>query len=160
MDERRIADWYQKYSTEIYRFCLTLLSDRALAEDALQETFLKALRSPEKSIHRGQEKSWLYQIAKHTCYDMLRKQRREMPQGTAEEFLCHIPEKDPGHPLDFADMVSSLAKEDKEIVSLRIIGGFSHREIARMTGFSLHAEKKRYERAIQKLRREYEEESG
>ena len=57
-------------------------------------------------------------------------------------------------------MVSSLAKEDKEIVSLRIIGGFSHREIARMTGFSLHAEKKRYERAIQKLRREYEEESG
>lgn len=29
-----------------------------------------------------------------------------------------------------------------------------------MTGFSLHAEKKRYERAIQKLRREYEEESG
>ena len=26
MDERRIADWYQKYSTEIYRFCLTLLA--------------------------------------------------------------------------------------------------------------------------------------
>ena len=35
MDERRIADWYQKYSTEIYRFCLTLLADRASAEDAL-----------------------------------------------------------------------------------------------------------------------------
>lgn len=57
MDERRIADWYQKYSTEIYRFCLTLLADRASTEDALQETFLKALRSPEKSFHRGQEKS-------------------------------------------------------------------------------------------------------
>lgn len=50
MDERRIADWYQKYSTEIYRFCLTLLADRASTEDALQETFLKALRSPGKKF--------------------------------------------------------------------------------------------------------------
>mgnify|MGYP000302609656 FL=1 len=57
MDERRIADWYQKYSTEIYRFCLTLLSDRALAEDALQETFLKALRSPEKVFTEGRRKA-------------------------------------------------------------------------------------------------------
>ena len=79
MDERRIADWYQKYSTEIYRFCLTLLADRATTEDALQETFLKALRSPEKSFQNGQEKSWLYQIAQNNCYENMRTHMREMP---------------------------------------------------------------------------------
>ena len=49
MDERRIADWYQKIQhRDLSFFCLTLLADRASAEDALQETFLKACAARRK----------------------------------------------------------------------------------------------------------------
>ena len=89
---------------------------------------------------------------------MLRKQRREMPQGTAEGISVPHSGKDPGASSGFYGYGNSLAKEDKEIVSLRIIGGFSHRGNRPDDRILPACGEERYERAIQKLRREYEEE--
>jgi RNA polymerase sigma factor (sigma-70 family) len=57
---------------------------------------------------------------------------------------------------EFLELISPLSKSEQELVSFRFIGGFSHEEIARITGTTVHAAKKRYERAIQKLRTEME----
>ena len=53
-------------------------------------------------------------------------------------------------------MIASLTAAEQEIVTLKIIGGFTHKEIARIIGLSVPATKKRYERTIQKLRDEME----
>lgn len=53
-------------------------------------------------------------------------------------------------------MISPLTKSEQEIISLKFIGGFSHKEIAHITGTTVAAAKKRYERAIKKLRAEME----
>ena len=53
-------------------------------------------------------------------------------------------------------LVLLLTKSEQEIISLKFIGGFSHKEIAHITGTTVAAAKKRYERAIKKLRAEME----
>lgn len=55
---------------------------------------------------------------------------------------------------EYLELISSLDEKEQEIVTLKIVGGLTHREIAKAMGMTEHAVKKRYERAIQKLREE------
>lgn len=54
----------------------------------------------------------------------------------------------------FIEMISPLTKQEQEIISLKFIGGFSHKEIAHITGMTVAAAKKRYERAIKRAARQ------
>ena len=54
----------------------------------------------------------------------------------------------------FIEMISPLTKQEQEIISLKFIGGFSHKEIAHITGMTVAATKKRYERAIKRAARQ------
>jgi len=64
---------YDLHAAEILRFCQRTLGDRASAEEAMQDTFLKAWRN----LHRfdqglGSQRAWLFSIARNTTTDMLR----------------------------------------------------------------------------------------
>ena len=61
---------------DILRYCLCHAPDRSLAEDAAQETFLKAIRYFNRYTHKGKFKSFLYRIAANTCVDLHRKNRK------------------------------------------------------------------------------------
>ena len=61
---------------DILRYCLWHAPDRSLAEDAAQETFLKAIRYFNRYTHKGKFKSFLYRIAANTCVDLRRKNRQ------------------------------------------------------------------------------------
>jgi len=67
---------YDLHAAEIERFCRRALNDRAAAEEAMQDTFLKAWRN----LHRfdpakGSQRAWLFSIARNTTTDMLRARR-------------------------------------------------------------------------------------
>ncbi len=72
--EKRLESWINTYGTSILRTCLVCLSDLKEAEDAMQETFLKAWRSMEQFEHRNgaSEKTWLIRIAMNVCRDIKR----------------------------------------------------------------------------------------
>ena len=63
--ENRLREWISRYSDDVLRTCFVLLSDRALAEDAMQDTFMKAWKA--MSQFEGREnaspKTWLMRIA-------------------------------------------------------------------------------------------------
>ena len=61
-----------RWEVPLLRTCYLLLKDTALAEDALQETFVKAWRSYGNYRGEAPEKNWLMRIAVNTCRDMLR----------------------------------------------------------------------------------------
>lgn len=72
--ECRMADWVSRYSDTLLRLCFIQLQDRVLAEDALQETFIKAWRAMpryEQSAIQN-DKAWLSRIALNVCRDMRR----------------------------------------------------------------------------------------
>ena len=72
--EQRLEQWIQAYSDDVLRTCFLYLTDRQLAQDALQDTFLKAWRAMAQ-FERGQissEKAWLLRIAINVSKDYRR----------------------------------------------------------------------------------------
>lgn len=148
MQDQMVYDWYQLYHTGLYRFALSILKDSHLAEDALQEAFVRLL-SQNHYPDDANASAWLYRVTRNICYDILRKRKQE----TEEIMESAAP---PQETWEFTDIIAPLPQKEQEILALRFIGGFSHREIARIMGMTVHSTKKRYERAIQRLRTETE----
>jgi len=148
MHDQMVYDWYQQYKTGLYRFALSMLKDVHLAEDVLQEAFVRML-SLNRLPDTEKAQAWLYRVVRNICYDILRKRKREAdepPVNTA------VPEER----WEFTELVAPLPQKEQEILALRFIGGFSHKEIAQIMGITVHSAKKRYERAIHILRKEME----
>lgn len=161
MPNNWLEEIYEKRKQELFRFLYVILGDKQAAEDALQETFLKAYLHRSKYIEMQQEKAWLYQIARNTAYDMLRKRRREFP--IEKEILDDVRESNSQQEelhgdFFYMEMIADLNDVEREIVSLKIIAGLTHKEIARVLHMTTASVKKRYERALNKLKAKYEEE--
>lgn len=150
MDQQRIYSLYEQYKNGIFRYVLSITKDPCLAEDVLQDTFVKLL-SGDTSIAPGKEQAWLYRVARNQCYDYLRKAKRERPHTQMPSGL--------DAPYEYIDLIASLSPREREIVTLKIVGGLTHREIGAVLGITAKAAQKRYERAIATLR-EKEDEDG
>lgn len=61
-----------RWEAPLLRLCFAYLGDRGLAEDAVQETFLKAWKGYDRFEHRADEKTWLTRIAVNQCKDVLK----------------------------------------------------------------------------------------
>lgn len=96
------------YYPEILKYCLWHTPNRTLAEDAAQETFLKAIRYMDRYVSRGKFRAFLYKIAANTCIDMGRK------KWTAEALLDDL-EAEPQY------MESGFDQVDEEMQLRRLV---------------------------------------
>ena len=145
MDRDHIKAWYEQYKHDIYRYAFFLTGDPHLAEDILHDTFVKLL-SGRYSIDPMKIKAWLYRTARNLCYDQLRRSNRESVE-------LENPESQE-NPYGFIELLAHLSQWERDIVTLKIIGGLTHREIGVVLGITAAAAQKRYERAIATLREE------
>jgi len=78
--EERIERLIDLYEDRLLRLCFLYLHDCTLAEDAVQETFLKAYNALSKFRGESSEETWLMRIAVNTCKDIntARKVKREV----------------------------------------------------------------------------------
>lgn len=146
MNPDLVYELYEQHKTGIFRFALSILKDPPLAEDVLQETFLRLL-SGKGNPAGGKELAYLYRMARNICYDILRKRKRE-----TEEVFAPAPMDS----WEFIELLEPLSPKEREIIALKILGGLTHAEIAKVIGTTTAGAKKRYERAIAKLRNEME----
>lgn len=149
------------YYPEILRYCAWNAPNRSLAEDAAQETFLKAIRHFDSYVHRGKFRAFLYQIALHTCIDMQRK--KWMSDVGYEQMTKEPAYREDGYEsvddgLQIRQMVRNLPGELQEIVLLRYGQELTMREIAQIMNLPLRTVQSRLRSALKKLRRELEEE--
>ena len=143
MDQNLVCIWYERHKNGIFRYAFSILKDQQLAEDVLHDTFVKLL-SVETTCAPGKEQAWLYRIARNLCYDRLRRTKRELS-------LIKTPACSDTY-FEYIDLISALSPKEQEIVTLKIIGGLSHREVGAVLGITPAAAQKRYERAIAILR--------
>lgn len=148
MNNGQIHSWYEKYKIGIYRYILSITHDQQLAEDVLQDTFVQLLTGGI-CFEPGKEQAWLYKVARNKCFNILKRRKKQ------NELQTPVTVSESLH-WEFLEMIASLSTKEQEIVTLKMVGGFSHKEIAKITGTTVAATKKRYERAIQKLREEME----
>ncbi len=68
---------YARYRDEVFRFLLHLVRERELAEDAFQETFMRAHRKLGDHDPARSFKGWIFRIVRNTAVDMIRSQRKQ-----------------------------------------------------------------------------------
>lgn len=147
-DLRRLMARYQQ---DVLRMCCAILKDQALAEDATQETFVKAWRGLDRFRGEGDEKAWLMRIAINTCRDTLRTSwmrhvDRRVPLEQAPESYCN--------PKDatLSDAVLHLPLKLKEAVLLYYYQGMTLDDTAQVLHISKTSVFRRLKRACAKLR--------
>jgi RNA polymerase sigma-70 factor (ECF subfamily) len=105
-----------------------ILGSRADAEDAVQETMLKAYRGAARFRGGSSVSTWLFRILLNTCYDLLRQSRRrpEAPMPPSGDF----PETSSDHSLRLSieRALSKLDARERTAFLLCEVEGFSHRE--------------------------------
>lgn len=142
-----------QYGTALWRMCTLQLRDAALAEDAVQDTFLKAYRRMDTFRGACSEQTWLMSIAINTCRDYRRT--AWMRHTDRRIALEQLPES--GAEATFSDgavmeAVAALSPREREAVLLRYYQGMKLREVAQALHISENTAKARLHRANQHLR--------
>lgn len=152
--EKAMAQW----EVPLLRTCCLLLNDAALAEDALQETFIKAWRSYAAFRGEASEKTWLMRIAVNTCRDLARsKWFRHIDRKICLEDL-----PEPSAPFDMPDdtvtrAILSLKRPLRQVVVLYYYQGLTAQETAEVLRLSKRAVHYRLDKAKHALECSLEE---
>lgn len=151
---RRMIDEHQ---TALLRLCYLYLHDVQLAEDAVQETFIKAARTLEKFRGESSEKTWLTRIAMRTCCDMRRSfWFRRMDRRITPEMLPEPAQDTAEDKSALTIAVMNLPQKEREAILLYYYQDMNVSEIADVLGVTQPTVSYRLRRAREKLRRELE----
>jgi RNA polymerase sigma-70 factor (ECF subfamily) len=138
VEEDRLTELYRQYGPAIYARCRRILEDRAAAEDATQETFLRVYRHLERTPTAEEALRWIYRIATNYCLNELRndKRHRSLLDGAAAAFeFCWAEER-----LVDRDLGRRLVLRAPEQVGaaawLYHVDGLDQAEVARVLGVS------------------------
>ena len=129
-------DLYERYSGQIFGFCVNKLGSRHEAEDALQTTFLNAHRALQRGVTPESELAWLYKIAHNVCLTRHRSTRRrgrvESPSDFAavQDVLAAPPQESPEDLMRLTEALEHMPESQRRAILLREWQGLSYHEIA------------------------------
>jgi len=162
----------QRYEKRVYALCFRMAGNQDDAADLAQEAFLKAFRALPSFNGQAQFSTWLYRIVTNTCLDERRRQARrpqlfslDKPLNTEDGQLALTLPAEASDPLatalsqeteiEIRTLLSMLPAEQRIVLVLRDMEGYSYDEIARMLNLNGGTVKSRLNRARRKLRELY-----
>jgi RNA polymerase sigma-70 factor (ECF subfamily) len=149
-----VTQLFESLRPDLLRFAHWLARDRALAEDIVQESLLRAWRSRDTLKDRGAARAWLLTIVRREHARLYERKRLELV-SLDEALASQAPAKaaDPeGDLFTLRNAIMRLPIEYREPLVLQVLGGFSTEEIARELALSSTAVLTRLFRARNKLR--------
>ncbi|MBQ8136136.1 MAG: sigma-70 family RNA polymerase sigma factor [Clostridia bacterium] len=152
--EEEITRMVNEHQLALLRLCFTYLHDKSLAQDAVQETFLKAYRNLQAFRHDANEKTWLSRIAINCCRDISRSSWfRHMDRSVTLDMLPE-PAVQPSYEDNALTVeVMKLSKRLREVILLYYFENMTTPEIAETLQISQQAVSDRLVRARTKLRK-------
>ena len=147
-----------KYQISLLKVCFTFLHDRSLAEDAVQETFIKVYQSLDSFRGYSSEKTWIFRIAMNTCRDMLRTRWFRFVDRRID--LSQLPEQSvptENGDKEIMESIMALPVKLREVILLCSLEGMTTYEAAESLGITQQAVSSRLKRAKEKLRKELKE---
>ncbi len=147
-----------QYGHSLIRMCALHLKDEHLAEDAVQETFLKAWRKYDTFRGQSSERTWLMRIAINVCRDMLRTGwMRHTDRKTDIALLPECAQADQYPDSTVLTEVMALPRKQREVVLLLYYQGMSLQETAEALSIGISCVKQRQHKANQILHKRLKE---
>ena len=156
---------YDRYGNLVYSAALRVVRDGQIAEDMVQEIFLRIWRKPESYVaQRGRFVTWLTSVTRNRAVDEVRSRGRRFRHETAspEEQERELPaseQDDPALTAELSDQrrlilaaLKHIPAEQREIIELAYFGGLTQQEIAERLSQPLGTVKTRIRLGMQKLR--------
>ncbi len=168
-DPAAFDELVDRFSGRLFGLLYRLTGSRHDAEDLLQETFLRVVRTLEGYTHEGRFEAWLYRIAVNLARDQLRRQKRHRTVSEhaatsrvdGSEGLAAYPADGPppDQPLDVAQQADRLQKAlqrlpvaEREVIMLRHFSDMSFSQIAQVMDTPLGTALARAHRGLARLR--------
>lgn len=156
---------FERYSRPVLGFIYEMVSQRDIAEDLTQETFVRAYHNLKRLRDDTKFSTWLFGIGRNVARESLRSRRREnqnctedidsIPQqehnGTTDSPMEQLLEKELNIAMETA--LQALDEEKRVVFFLKILQQRSYQEIAEITGFSMAKVKTELHRARLEMRR-------
>lgn len=138
------------YTLAVY-FAQGRLGNATLAQDAVQETLIRIVRERNRFDGERPFASWFYTVLKNICIDIQRREGRYKEK--LEDFAAETRDREQHDGTgDHLEALNLLSEQEREVLLLRLVSGFSFREIAHHFECSEDAAKKRAQRALRRLR--------
>lgn len=140
-----------------------ILNDWSLTEDAVQESFIKAMKKGPQIQYESNIQGWLKLVARNTAYDIMRKNKKHCHVSYIDTAMTYDKNEAQGVNLThdyveknlrnkaLTDALKELPDEFRAVLELRYMERMSYKEISNDVGISEHATAKRLERAKKKL---------
>lgn len=128
MDTASAADLFQRHHLALFRYVYRLTGRRDVAEDVVQDVFLRVLRGIDGYQTIGREAAWLFTIARRLLIDRHRGlERRPPPADDSADVSVRAPQETS---TALAEALALVLEVDRDAFLLREVGGLSYDEIA------------------------------
>ncbi|GAJ99542.1 LOW QUALITY PROTEIN: putative RNA polymerase sigma factor [Geomicrobium sp. JCM 19055] len=158
---------YEQYHQSLFQFIFYMVRDRHVAEELVQDVYIKVFHSYDRFDGRSNEKTWLFSIAKHVTIDYIRKENRQKKEMVWHGRLKNhtrsqpLPEQRTIAKEELEVTYRALGKcsvDQQQVLILRFIESFTVKETAEALGWSESKVKTTQHRAILKLKKTLREE--
>ena len=153
----RLEEVFARHHGELYRYAARFTGDADLAEDVVQDAFVRLAEKPPRDD--GQLRAWLFRVATTIAIDALRTSRRRIALIERRAMSVPVPAP-PLHPAESVerqelrakvrDALATLNEKERAVLLMRE-EGFAHREIAEAVGTTTGSVGTMFARALEKL---------
>jgi RNA polymerase sigma-70 factor (ECF subfamily) len=160
-EPRALGSVYDAAFPYVYRLAFRLCGRRAAAEDAAQDVFLKLHRHAARVDPSRHLKPWLTTVTLNACRDRLRRRARRSERAVDPSAINGIGHSERAPEYEMVERerwraleraLGALDDRSREVVVLHVFSGQTHQDTAALLGISPAAVRKRYSRALAKMR--------
>ena len=137
----------------MYGIAYSVTGNEELSKDTIQNVLVRLWKLPESKYPCKNELTWLYTVTKNEALMLLRKEKPVIDFESLPEFEAREDAIEKYIDLDsFKSLISSLSDTQKNVVTMKILGGMSHKEVAKALGKPVGTIQWIYNTSIKKLR--------
>ncbi|MET3695889.1 RNA polymerase sigma-70 factor [Bacillus oleivorans] len=157
--KQNVNKWYEKYSNDIYQYIFFMIGDHEMAKDLVHDTFLRSY-SNYLSFRGGNEKGWLFRIARNITIDFIRKKKpisylmNTDMQVKANELLPENVVTINESEKELYAALTRLKRSYRDVIILRKLKDFSIQETADILGWNESKVKSTLFRGLKELKKE------
>ncbi|AWI26378.1 RNA polymerase sigma factor [Flavobacterium pallidum] len=165
-DENALATLIKRHQSKIYGFIYSKVSDRDIADDIFQDTFIKVIKTLKSNSYNEEGKflPWVMRIAHNLIVDHFRRNKKMPMSRDTEEYsvFSYMSDNEPNIEArmitnqiekDLQKLIMELPDDQREVLMMRIYQDLSFKEISDLTGVSINTALGRMRYALMNLRK-------